>query len=108
MTRGLPANTEVEGLVLGAVLMGASVYPAGISEDYFSVDRHRQIWRAMTDLRARGVHVDRVTVLSKVNPYGKPDGTLSYLVSLDEGLPHIPHLDSYIAVLRELAERRRL
>ena len=52
----------------------------------------------MGELHERGEKIDRITVaneLMKFNELEACDG-LSYLVSLDDGLPQIPNLDSYI------------
>ena len=59
---------------------------------------HRRIFRRMGDLHERGEHIDRITVaneLMKFNELESCDG-LSYLVSLDDGLPQIPNVDSYV------------
>ena len=63
----------------------------------------------MVDLRARGEHIDRVTVFSAMKECGESEhDTLSYLVSLDDGLPRIPNLDSYVRIIQGHAERRRI
>jgi len=64
----------------------------------------------MGELQERGETIDRVTVaneLMKFNELEACDG-LSYLVSLDDGLPHIPNLDSYIHIVKDKAVLRRI
>ena len=64
----------------------------------------------MGELQERGERIDRVTVaneLMKFNELEACDG-LSYLVSLDDGLPHIPNLDSYIRIVKDKAVLRRI
>ena len=64
----------------------------------------------MGELHERGEKIDRVTVaneLLRFNELESVDG-LSYLVSLDDGLPHIPNLDSYIRIVRDKATLRRI
>ena len=87
--------------MLGSILLDDTLYiqAAGTLEpDDFSLEKHRRIFRRMGDLHERGEKIDRITVaneLMKFNELEACDG-LSYLVSLDDGLPQIPNLDSYV------------
>jgi len=111
--KGLPTNVDAERFVLGSILLdeGFYVQAAGTLEpDDFSLEKHRRIFRRMGELQERGETIDRVTVaneLMKFNELEACDG-LSYLVSLDDGLPHIPNLDSYIRIVKEKAILRRI
>jgi len=113
LEKGLPVNLDAERFVLGAILMDDSLYiqVAGVlqSED-FSLEKHRRIFLRMGELYARAERIDRVTVaneLLKQNQLESVDG-VSYLVSLDEGLPTIANLDSYVAIVRDKAILRRI
>src|ERR1044072_6963964 len=111
--KGLPTNVDAERFVLGSILLDESLYvqAAGTLEaDDFSLQKHRLIFRRMGELQDRGEKIDRVTVaneLMKFNELEACDG-LSYLVSLDDGLPHIPNLDSYIRIVKDKAVLRRI
>ncbi|HEY1339871.1 MAG TPA: replicative DNA helicase [Bryobacteraceae bacterium] len=111
--KGLPTNVDAEKFVLGSILLDDSffVQAAGTLEaDDFSLEKHRRIFRRMGDLHDRGERVDRVTVaneLMKFNELEACDG-LSYLVSLDDGLPQIPNLDAYIRIVKDKALLRRI
>src|SRR5947208_10944327 len=111
--KGLPTNLDAERFVLGSILLDDSMYvqAAGTLEpDDFSLDKHRRIFRRMGELQDRGEKVDRITVaneLMKFNELEACDG-LSYLVSLDDGLPQIPNLDSYIHIVKDKAVLRRI
>src|SRR5215831_4922467 len=111
--KGLPTNVDAERFVLGSILLDDSFYvqAAGTLEaDDFSLEKHRRIFRRMGDLQDRGEKIDRVTVaneLMKFNELEACDG-LSYLVSLDDGLPQIPNLDSYIRIVKDKALLRRI
>src|SRR5438552_1084581 len=113
LEKGLPANIDAERFVLGSVLLDDSrfVEIAGVVErDDFALEKHRRIFARMSELHARGERIDRVTVaneLLRCNELESVDG-LSYLVSLDDGLPRIPNLDSYINIVREKATLRRI
>jgi replicative DNA helicase len=111
--KGLPTNVDAERFVLGSILLDDSFYiqAAGTLEaDDFSLDKHRRIFKRMGDLHERAEKIDRVTVaneLMKFNELEACDG-LSYLVSLDDGLPQIPNLDSYIRIVKDKAVLRRI
>src|SRR5205823_805677 len=111
--KGLPTNVDAERFVLGSILLDDAVFvqAAGTLEaDDFSIEKHRRIFRRMGELQDRGERIDRVTVaneLMKFNELEACDG-LSYLVSLDDGLPHIPNLDSYIRIVKDKAVLRRI
>src|ERR1017187_5758542 len=111
--KGLPTNLDAERFVLGSILLDESMYvqAAGTLEpDDFSLEKHRRIFRRMGELQVRGEKIDRVTVaneLMKFNELEACDG-LSYLVSLDDGLPQLPNLDSYIFIVKDKSILRRI
>jgi len=111
--KGLPTNVDAERFVLGSILLDDSLYvqAAGTLEaDDFSLEKHRRIFARMGQLQERGEKIDRITVaneLMKFNELEACDG-LTYLVSLDDGLPQIPNLDSYIRIVKDKAILRRI
>src|SRR5205085_5939660 len=87
------------------------VQAAGTLEpDDFSLQKHRLIFRRMGELQDRGERIDRVTVANELMKFSELEACdgLSYLVSLDDGLPHIPNLDSYIRIVKDKAVLRRI
>src|SRR5947209_934889 len=111
--KGLPVNLDAERFVLGSILLDDSVYvqAAGTLEpDDFSLQKHRLIFRRMGELQDRGERIDRVTVANELMKFNELEacGGLSYIVSLDDGLPHIPNLDSYIKIVKDKAVLRRI
>ena len=59
----------------------------------------------MQELRTRGERIDRVTVAGELkdrNQLESVDG-VTYLVSLDEGMPAISNLDAYVRIVEEKA-----
>ncbi len=57
----------------------------------------------MSELHERGEKIDRVTLANELMKQGQlqsVDG-LSYLVSLDDGLPQLHNLDSYVGIVKE-------
>lgn len=111
--KGLPQNLEAERLVLGSILLDDSVFlevAAAITADDFSIEKHRRIFGRMQDLYQRGERLDRVTLANELvrqNQLESVDG-LAYLVSLDDGLPKLPNIDSYLKIVKDKAQLRRL
>ncbi len=108
--KGFPRNMDAERFVLGCILIDSGLFgeAAGLRPDDFTLERHREIFAAMCVLHASEEHIDRVTVaeeLARCNRLGT-DG-ISYLADLDEGMPRLPHIDSYVRILRKKATLRR-
>jgi replicative DNA helicase len=113
LDRGLPTNLEAERLVLGSIILDDSLYiqaASTLEPDDFSLDKHRRIFSRMGELHERGESIDRVTVANELLRYNELEacGGLSYLVSLDDGLPHIVNIESYIRIVRDKAVLRRI
>jgi replicative DNA helicase len=113
LEKGLPSNVDAERFVLGSILLDDSSFldVAGVlAPDDFCLDKHRKIFRRMAELHDRSEKIDRVTIaneLLKFNELESVDG-VTYLVSLDDGLPRIPNLDSYVKIIRDKATLRRI
>jgi len=111
--KGLPTNIDAERFVLGSILLDDAFYiqAAGdLEPEDFSLEKHRRIYRRMGDLHERGEKIDRITVaneLMKANELEACDG-ISYLVSLDDGLPQIPNLEAYIRIVKDKAVLRKI
>src|SRR5215472_3061764 len=111
--KGLPTNVDAERFVLGSILLDDALYvqAAGtLDADDFSLQKHRTIFSRMGELQDRGERVDRVTVANELMKYNELEACdgLSYLVSLDDGLPQIPNLDAYIRIVKDKAILRRI
>jgi KaiC/GvpD/RAD55 family RecA-like ATPase len=110
LNKGLPSNLDAERFVLGSVLLDDSRFSdvAMLDPDDFALERHSRIFRCMQNLQGRGEHIDRVTVAAELALRGEfgTDG-LSFLVSLDEGIPHVPHLGSYATIVLKKSALRR-
>jgi replicative DNA helicase len=113
LQKGLPANLDAERFILGSILTDDSTFiqvAGSVDPEDFSLEKHRRIFTRMADLNARGERIDRVTLaneLMKHNQLEACDG-LGYLVSLDDGLPQIYNLDSYIRIVKDKAVLRRI
>ncbi|MFN7994670.1 MAG: replicative DNA helicase [Bryobacteraceae bacterium] len=113
LDKGLPSNVDAERFVLGSVLLNDNLFIQAAGElqaDDFSLEKHRRIFTRMGDLHERGERIDRVTVaneLLRFNELESCDG-LTYLVSLDDGLPEILNIDAYIRIVKDKAILRRI
>src|SRR5258708_791264 len=113
LEKGLPANLDAERFVLGSIMMDdASFIPiAGTLEaDDFSLEKHRRIFTRMAELYDRGERIDRITIANELmrnNQTESVDG-LSELFSLDDGLPAISNLDSYVRIVKDKSILRRI
>ncbi len=109
----LPDNIDAERFVLGAIMSSDNAYlqVAGtLSADDFSLEKHRRIFLRMGELHERGEKIDRVMVANELMKQGQLqsiDG-LSYLVSLDDGLPQLHNIESYVSIVKEKALLRRI
>jgi replicative DNA helicase len=113
LQKGLPVNIDAERFILGSILLDDSRFIdiAGlIVHDDFAIEKHRRIFTRMSELHDRGEKIDRVTVANELLRYNELESVdgLSYLVSLDDGLPHIANLDAYVKIIREKAMLRRI
>lgn len=109
----LPENLDAERFVLGAVMSNENAFlqvAGALTADDFSIEKHKRIFLRMSDLHERGEAIDRVTLANELMRQGQlqsVDG-LSYLVSLDDGLPQLHNLENYIGIVREKALLRRI
>src|SRR4051812_40117768 len=109
----LPDNLDAERFVLGAIMSSENAFlqVAGtLTPEDFSLEKHKRIFLRMMDLHERGEKIDRVTLANELMKQGQlqsVDG-LSYLVSLDDGLPRLYNLDSYVTIVREKSLLRRI
>src|SRR5580700_1679860 len=112
-TKGLPANLDAERFVLGSILLNDTVYlqvAGAVEPQDFSLEKHRRIFSRMKDLYDRGVNIDRVTMAEELMKQGQLESVdgFTYLSSLDEGLPEIVNLDSYVRIVKDKATLRKL
>ena len=111
--QALPDNLDAERFVLGAIMSSDTAYiqVAGtLSADDFSLEKHKRIFLRMGELQDRAEKIDRVTLANELMKHGQLESVdgLSYLVSLDDGLPQLHNLDSYVEIVKEKSLLRRI
>jgi len=113
LEKGLPVNIDAERFVLGSILLDDSLYvqvAGSLQPEDFALEKHRRIFLRMAALQERNERIDRVTVFNELLKHNEAetcDG-LSYLISLDDGLPRISNIDSYVRIVRDKAILRRI
>lgn len=108
----MPASVEVERLLLASAMLYRSemdTMRSLISEGEFSLHKHQLIWRSMVKLYDAGLSVEQVTVYTALKDAGQSDACdgLGYLISLDDGIPQVPNVETYIQILKDKSIRRR-
>ncbi|MBI4904800.1 MAG: replicative DNA helicase [Acidobacteria bacterium] len=111
--RGLPTNVDAERFVLGSILLDDTTFlqiAGTVDADDFSLEKHRRIFRRMFELHDRGERIDRVTLANELMKHGQLESVdgLAYLVSLDDGLPQISNLESYVRIVKSKSLLRRI
>jgi replicative DNA helicase len=109
----LPSNTDAERYVLGSILLDGTFYveaSATLKAEDFSIEKHRRIWSQMGVVHGRGETIDRITVANALMAAGELESVdgLSYIVSLDDGLPQIPNAGDYARIVKDDSVRRSI
>jgi len=110
--KGLPADEEAERLVLGCMMLGhldVGIARGMLDGSDFALESHRRIFDAMEAVYTRGASVDRLTVHDELRRRGQAEaiGGRSYLVTLDNDLPAVSNIESYVRIVKDKATLRR-
>ncbi len=111
LKRHRPHSAESERAVLAAVLLRPELLAdLDLTAADFYLDRHQWIFETYGDLAAAGEPIDLRTVQARLEQRGEfaRVGGLAYLAGLEVDLPDLGRLDTYAAIVRERALRRRL
>lgn len=113
LDKGLPCNLDAERFTLGSVLMDDSLYvqvASSLNPEDFSLEKHRRIFLRMGELAGRSERIDRVTLANELMKQAQLESVdgISYLVSLDEGLPALANFDSYVRIVKDKAALRKI
>jgi replicative DNA helicase len=110
---GGPSNVDAEKFVLGSILANNGLYlhaAGGLACEDFSLEKHRRIFERMGSLHDRGETIDYVTVANELTKFGQLEACdgVSYLIGLNDGLPHLTNIDSYIHIVKDKSLLRRI
>ena len=111
--KGLPASLDAERFVLGSILLDDTLFvevASSLEAEDFSLEKHRRIFLRMGELHSRGERIDRLTVAEELMKHGQLEACdgIGYLVSLDDGLPQIRNVDSYVRIVKDKSLLRRV
>ena len=108
-----PQSIEAEQALLGSVCLRPEaiheVTDIIRDEDFYS-DKHRVIWRAMTELMAKGEPIDILSLSSKLKDRGELDrvGGASYLSELVQLVPSASNVRHYASIVQKKSMMRRM
>ena len=110
----MPYNMQAEQSVLGAALMDENILTELITElepDMFYSEQNRAVYTQMAALFAENEAVDVVTLvdaLAQDPAFQGADDAKIYVARLAETVPALSNVDSYIRIVREKYQTRRL
>ena len=110
----MPYNMQAEQSVLGAALMDENILTQLITElepEMFYSDQNRAVYAQMAALFAENEAVDVVTLvdaLASSDAFQGADDAKIYVARLAETVPALSNVDSYIRIVREKYQTRRL
>jgi archaellum biogenesis ATPase FlaH len=107
-----PQNLTAECWLLGALLVNPALFAKAseVQPHYFTLERHRRIFRRMKDLRDRGAGIDYTTVYLEMQEHKEAESDLlSYLVDLPSQVP-AGEIDVgfYVRKVRDVAIQRSM
>jgi replicative DNA helicase len=113
LDRGLPASTEAERVILGAILLDNNLQNealATLRSEHFFLDAHRRIYQRIIDLSESNRSIDIVTLTEELLRHKELDavGGAGYLASLTEGVPQRSSVEHHVRIVRDKAMLRNL
>ncbi|HVU06178.1 MAG TPA: replicative DNA helicase [Candidatus Paceibacterota bacterium] len=108
-----PQSLEAEQALLGSVcLRPEAIHDVNdiVREDDFYSDKHRVIWRAMTELMQKGEPIDLLSLSTRLKDKGELDrvGGASYLSELVQLVPSASNARHYAQIVQKKSMMRRL
>lgn len=113
MERGMPASSDAERSILGAILLEQKHIQEvidGINPSDFSLESHRRIYQRMLDLHTRGHAIDLVTLVEEMARRKEVEsiGGVAYIASLTEGLPRRISIREYVNIVADKSVTRQV
>ena len=113
LQKGLPTNIEAEKFVLGSVLLDDTLFAqvaGSLDADDFALEKHRRMYTRMADLSGRGERIEYITLINELEKHGQLESVdgIAYISSLNDGLPRLTSIDSYIKIVKDKSLLRQL
>jgi replicative DNA helicase len=108
-----PQSLEAEQALLGSVcLRPEAIHEVNdiVKEEDFYSDKHRTIWRAMTELMSKGEPIDLLSISSRLKDKGELDriGGGSYISELIQLVPSASNVRHYAQIVQKKSMMRRM
>jgi len=112
LERSLPAATDIEKIILGAVLLDNKLIVEAVEflrRDDFFLESHRRIFDSMLDLSTCGLPIELATLDQLLRDSGEIEqtGGAVYLASLIDGVVRTDTIKPYAEIVKEKARARR-
>ena len=110
----MPYNMQAEQSVLGAALLDEAVLNrlmGALKPEMFYSDQNRAVFEQMLTLFSENEAVDVITLvdaLAQNGVFNGPDEAKTYIAQIAETVPAISNVDSYIKIVEEKYQTRRL
>jgi replicative DNA helicase len=111
-----PSDLAAERAVLGCILLENATFDIALdapltSEDFYS-DANAQVYSAMLELFSEGAAIDIITIRERLMRGGSGKlrrvGGDEYLFSLTNVIPTVANMESYVQIVRDRSDVRRL
>lgn len=111
--RGLPASSDAERTILGAVLLDNAAWSEAssvIRAEDFALTAHQRVFARMGELIDLGRVVDIVTLSEELTRRKEIEsvGGVAWLASLTEGLPRRLSIEEYVRIVKDKSLLRQL
>ena len=108
----LPQNLDAERFILGGILVEPdqfSLVADVLTADDFCLEKHKRIFRRLTDVYERGERINRVSLINDLMKHGQLESVdgFSYLASLDEGMPSLANIESFCRIVHNKSVLRQ-
>jgi replicative DNA helicase len=111
--KGLPSSIEAEMAVIGTCIDWPERLRNSfdmITEDCFTQEKHRLLWRTITEMHKRSEKVTMVTLTDALRNADRLEaiGGMSYIMDMSRWIPFNGDIDTYVEVLNDKLLLRRL
>lgn len=105
MNRSVPQDIEAEKACIGSMILDNEKISKVIDilrEEYFYLDKHKEIYKAIVDLYEKKEPVDIITLQNKLKEFGKLEEIgVAYLSSLLDSIPTTANIEYYAKIIYE-------
>lgn len=104
-----PNSQDAEKCVIGTILLSGQAFDEiSLAPDDFYREAHREIYQAISEIRAGGAPADLVTISETLRAKNKLEmvGGPAYIASLTDIIPSVAHIQQYAKIVSDHKKRR--